>query len=156
VKIFVSFLLLTAYCLLLTALSSCGRRADPVLVEPSDAREDEAHSEPVTRETGTESQEARGDAETGAVMPEPPTGLTALFTGMSVVMTWDEIIGKGVRFYRIYRSDGNAFDVIGEAVTPVFTDRNVKPDVTYIYKVSAVGQSEGMLSEAVEIVTTGE
>ena len=157
IRITIRFLLLTACCLLLSSLLSCGRRGDPVLVAPSDVREDEVQSgAPAINETGTESREVKGYEETGAVQPEPPTGLIALFTGKSVVITWDEIIGKGIRFYRIYRSDGNEFNIIGEAVTPAFTDRNVKQDVKYIYRVSSVGLSEGNWSEAVEVVTKGE
>jgi hypothetical protein len=158
IQIIGSFFLLTAYCLLLTVfLSACGRRGDPVLVTPSDTREDEVKSEaPAIKETGTEAREAMGEAETGAVQPEPPTGLIALFTGKSVVITWDEIIGQGVRLYRVYRSEGNEFNVIGEAVTPAFADRNVKPNVKYMYSISSVGMSEGPRSETVEVVTEGE
>jgi hypothetical protein len=86
-------------------------------------------------------------------IPEAPTGFVAVYTQESIVLTWDEVRGQEINFYRVYRSEGNGFDVIGETVTPVFNDENIEPSKKYYYRVTAVGKTEGPPSEEVEIIT---
>ncbi len=86
-------------------------------------------------------------------IPEAPTGFVAVYTQESIVLTWDEVRGQEINFYRVYRSEGNGFDVIGETVTPVFNDENIEHSKKYYYRVTAVGETEGPPSEEVEIIT---
>jgi hypothetical protein len=90
---------------------------------------------------------------TKTVMPAAPTGLIALYTQKSVVLTWDEATDQEIKFYRIYRSEGEHFSLIGKAVTPAFTDTNIESSKKYFYKISAFGDIEGPLSEETGIVT---
>jgi fibronectin type 3 domain-containing protein len=85
--------------------------------------------------------------------PSAPTGLIALYTQESVVLTWDEVRDQEIKFYKVHRSEGNTFIIIGEVTTPVFTDKNVEPSRKYFYKVTAVGDTEGSPSEIIEIAT---
>ncbi len=91
-----------------------------------------------------------------AAPPEAPTRLTAVYTQKSVVLTWDEIQGKEVKVYRVYRSEGKDFIVIGESVTPAFTDRNIEPSKKYLYRVTAAGKVEGPPSMAIKVETKGD
>lgn len=151
-----AFLLLTVYCLLLTvSLVSCGRRGDPVVIAPyeengaadtSGVRQNEK-SEPAPGGTVEEAP--------NSMPPQAPTGLSAVFTGERIILVWDEVSGQGVKFYRIYRSEGEGFNMIGEVGTPVFNDRDIASGVRYFYKISAVGQSESSGSSTVE-VTAGD
>lgn len=148
-------LLLTVYCLLL--LSACGRRGDPVLVEPPGTKA--AEKEPDEMQgTGTElkddSLEIKKDekSEIQAVPPAAPTGLRGIYTQTSIVLTWDEVAGQDIR-YRIYRSSGDGYVLAGETVTPAFTDRNVEQGKRYRYRIIAVGAAEGPPSEEIIIGT---
>lgn len=81
-------------------------------------------------------------------------GLIAIYTQKSVVLTWDEV--SGIKLYRIYRSTGisrNDFILVGETVTPVFTDKNVEPSKKYYYRVTAVKDSESPPSNVIEVIT---
>lgn len=91
--------------------------------------------------------------EAGIIKPDAPTGLAAIYTRQSIVLTWDEIHGQEIKFYRIYRSEGEDFSVIAETVTSVFNDKNIEPSKKYYYKVSAVGNQESLLSEEIKIIT---
>ncbi len=99
---------------------------------------------------------AKPESEEIAVLPDAPTRLAAVYTQKSVVLTWDEIQGMEVKFYRIYRSEGKDFIVIGESVTPAFTDRNIEPSKKYLYRVTAVGKIEGPYSLEIEVKTKGD
>lgn len=91
----------------------------------------------------------------GAVITQPkaPTGLIAIYTQKSIVLTWDEIRGQEIKFYKVYRSGGKDFVVVGESITSAFTDKNIESSKKYYYRVTAVGNEEGPLSEEIEIVT---
>ena len=89
-----------------------------------------------------------------AVIPtKAPEGLKAIYTQKNIVLTWDEVIGQEIKFYRVYRSEGTGFIIAGEVVTPAFTDKNIESSKKYYYKVSAVGESEGSPSLELGIVT---
>ncbi len=157
-KMFHVFLLLT-----LVILSACGRRGDPVPVIMFEEKAIEINAEENSKVIEELKQPVKDDVKTD-VKKEPekiikpvtygqPSGLTAVFTGKSIVLTWDETIGHNVRGYNIYRSSGNKFKLIGDSVIPAFSDRNIKPDTTYYYKVTVVGTSESVQSKEIEIVT---
>jgi len=147
-------LLLAAYCLLLPA--SCGRRGDPVLIEPgkektvkSGKRGGSQHKDQQeTSEDLTVNEQKTIQVNT----PEAPVGLIGIYTRTSIVITWNEIRGNNIK-YKIYRSTGSGYAAVGETVTPAFTDMDVEPDKKYYYKVSAIGLNEGPLSKEIEIIT---
>jgi len=87
------------------------------------------------------------------VVPDRPEGLSAVFAGGRTIVIWDEVTGKGVTHYKIYRSTGNDFGPVGDPDMPVFIDTDIKPGKKYYYRVSAVGTSEGPLSKVIEVVT---
>ncbi len=145
-----SSLLLTSYFLLLTALVSCGRRGDPVPISPNDER--------VIKETGREVKAGEESSifestDTEITQPDIPTGIIALFTGKIVVLTWDEINDQGIQLYRVYRSSGEGFMLIGDTVAPAFTDDQIELNTEYYYRVTAVGYSESGTSEEITIIT---
>lgn len=153
----VSFLLLTSYVLLLAfVMVSCGRRGDPVAVLPYEERG--ASEETRVRDTEEKTPDTKETEEEGLTVmhPEAPKGLSAVFTGNKVILVWDEVTDRGVDYYRIYRSEGDGFSVIGETATPVFHDRDIEAGVRYFYKVSAVGKAESGLSGAVEVEAGGD
>jgi hypothetical protein len=86
------------------------------------------------------------------VLPEAPKGIIAVYTQKSVVITWDEIKTQKIKFYRIYRSEGEDFLPIGESATPAFTDRTVEGSKKYFYRITAVADREGPPSEEIEII----
>jgi hypothetical protein len=147
-------LLLTAYCFLLT--TSCGRRGDPVLIEPRKEKTVESNKQEGSQ--NSEKHETSTDirkSEQGSVQvntPDAPAGLIGLYTRTSIVLTWNEVAGQNIK-YRVYRSTGDGYIPAGETVTPAYTDRNVEPDKKYYYKVSAVGLNEGPLSKEIQIIT---
>ena len=136
-------LLLTAYCLLLPA--SCGRRGDPVLIEPRnkitvESNKQEGSQNREKQETSTDLE--KSDQESVQVnTPDAPAGLIGLYTRTSIVLAWNEVAGQNIK-YRVYRSKGDGYMPVGETVTPAFTDRDVEPDKKYYYKVGAVGLNE--------------
>lgn len=85
--------------------------------------------------------------------PEAPTGVIAVYTQKSIVLTWDEMRGKGIKFYKIYRSDGKGFVAIGKTPTSAFTDKNVASSGKYYYRVTAVSDVEGPPSKEIEVAT---
>jgi len=146
---FVIIFFLTALFLL---PAGCGRRGDPVLPpsyeEQAAPEREEGTASPATGDIPVDREEEK--------VPEPlkaPEGLTALYTGKSVVLTWNEIPDRRVAFYRVYRSSGDGYEAVAETATNAYTDRNVKEAAVYNYRVSAVGESEGPLSEALTIQT---
>ena len=152
----VNILLLISYFMLLTSLASCGRRGDPVLVEPrqekaiekkkSEGLKDGQKQETLKEQKKSEHQTIQVTA------PGPPAGLTGIYTQTSIVLTWDEVAGQKIK-YRVYRSSGDGYILAGETVTPAFTDKNVQPNTKYYYKVGAVGATEGPLSKEIQIKT---
>ena len=152
-----SLLLLTSYFLLLTVfLSSCGRRGDPVAISPYEENDSVEKSEVLENEKMKPDISGTGEEELTVLQPKAPKGLAAIFTGKKIILVWDEIIGQGVEFYRVYRSGGNGFSLIAEVVTPVCNDGDIESGARYFYKVSAVGQSESSVSDTVEVVTGGD
>ena len=70
--------------------------------------------------------------EKSIIPPKPPAGLLAVYTQKSIILTWKEVPGQEIKFYRIYRSESSKdFSAIGETVTPVFTDKNIVPSKKY-------------------------
>ncbi|MBI5055158.1 MAG: hypothetical protein HZB61_00885 [Nitrospirae bacterium] len=143
-------LLLTSCFLLLTSLIACGRRGDPVPIEPQ-----------IEKAVEEKSDERQGEKTIQKTVQEPvttkalsaPTGLMGVYTQQGIVLTWDDMERQDVKLYRIYRSTGGDFAVAGETVTPAFTDKNAGPDKRYIYKVTAVGAAEGPPSKEIKIST---
>jgi hypothetical protein len=87
------------------------------------------------------------------VSPVAPEGVIAVFTQKSIVITWDEVKERNVRYYRIYRSENGDFYPVGESVTPAFTDRTAMPSKKYSYRVTAVADEEGPPSQEIQIET---
>lgn len=150
IRLVLAFLLFTVF------LISCGRRGDPVLISPyeeNDAAEKSAvrENEKIKPDRGV-----TAEGELKVVQPQAPEGLAAIFTGKKVILVWDEVVGQGVKFYRIYRSGGGGFSLKGEVVTPVFNDNDIESGVRYFYKVSAVGESESSGSVVVEVAAGGD
>jgi len=130
-------------------IPSCGRRGDPVPIEPRIEKPSEQKAAEKTEPVQPDVlQENRKTSE----MPEAPTGLVGVYTESDVVLTWGEHKGEDVR-YRVYRSEGNDYVLAGETVTPAFTDSAVQPDKKYHYRVTAVGINEGPPSKEIIIIT---
>lgn len=130
-------LLFIFYLLVFSFLAGCGRKGDPVAIIPPQEKA-------VKNGSGVDFR---------TVQPTPPSGLNAVYTESSVVLTWDKVVGEDVKTYRLYRSSGNEYTLIGEAVIPAYTDRNIKQGIKYRYRVSSVSVSEGPLSEEIEVLT---
>ncbi len=99
----------------------------------------------------------KGQGETAVTPSNAPTGVVVVYTGESIVITWDEIHGEKIKFYRIYRSeDKKDFVAIGQSATPAFTDKNVQPSKKYYYRVTAVSEAdaEGPTSKEIEATTS--
>jgi len=152
-------ILLASYVLLLAFISACGRRADPVLL-PSydekalsdDASQDADEQSEKGKAAGAE-EEMSGMDGNGSTGPDSPSGLAALYTGKSIVITWREVRSPGVKKYNVYRDAGEGYTLIGETVSPAFTDRDIKQGMSYYYQVKAVGQAESLPSEALAVST---
>lgn len=146
--------LLASYCLLLPA--SCGRRGDPVLIEPSKEKTVKSGKRGGSRQEDqqetSEDLTVKEQENIEVTTPEAPAELIGIYTRTSIVITWNEIRGKNIK-YKIYRSTGNGYLPVGETVTPAFTDTDIEPNRKYYYKVSAVGTNEGPLSKEIEITT---
>jgi hypothetical protein len=139
--------------LLIPALISCGRRADPVVIEPPDEPEVQQREDNGEATTDMKTNGQSVKEEVGADIPPAPENLIGVYTGSSVILTWDAVDEQDISIYRIYRSEGGEFEMIGESLTPAFTDRDVRADRKYYYRVSAVASSESPLSEVVLIST---
>lgn len=151
-------IVLIAYSLsLIAVITACGRRADPFL--PS--YNEKSHTEDIDK--NKEGKKGTGEAvkkddvkmaeESAAASPDAPTAPAAVYTGKSVVITWNEVLKQGVTSYRIYRSSGDGYKLAGETVTPAFTDRDITQGIKYYYKVTAVGLSESIPSEEILVST---
>jgi hypothetical protein len=121
-------------------MTACGRRGDPVAIMP-----------PEEIEIQKDKKDVKADAYSLSI--PSPEGLRGVYTQKSVILTWDEVTGQDIKFYRVYRSTGGDYKLIGETATTAFTDREVKPEVKYLYRVTAVGDSESLPSKELEIVT---
>ena len=98
-------------------------------------------------------QGSKPEPEEEIVLPGAPTGLLAVYTQKSIVLTWDELKEQRIKFYRVYRSEGEYFLPIGESATPAFTDRNIGVSKKYYYRITAVADREGPPSQEIEVVT---
>jgi|Deesub1362A_J573_1020465.scaffolds.fasta_scaffold00134_35 hypothetical protein len=139
---------LTILSLLFLCLIGCGRRGEPVPVMG-------AGGSPIKRPVEGVVKGPEGPAEQGVegTAPGPPAGLAGVYTGRGVVLTWDEVAGQEIRAYRVYRSSDGEFELIGRSITPAFIDRDVKPDRRYLYRVTAVTETEGPPSKEIEVIT---
>jgi fibronectin type 3 domain-containing protein len=142
------FLLFTFHFLLLTFVIACGRRGEPVPIAPvKDVTTEQAVHEEAVKKGIVPKEEA-------VSMPHSPTRLRAVYTKAGVILTWDEIMDQDVRLYKVYRSSGNEFELVGRTITPAFTDRDVRTDRKYLYRVTAVTKAEGPPSQVIEIITS--
>jgi hypothetical protein len=154
-------LLLTACFLLLTCVTACGRRTDPVLVPSYDEKilkEDTDKNKKGEKEAGETliKEKAAGTEEPGVARPDAPSEVAAVYTGRSIVLVWKEVLKQGVTSYRVYRSSGEGYVLAGETVSPAFTDRDIAKDKKYFYKITAVGRSESPASEEITVATRSE
>ena len=148
-----SLLIITSCLLFVFSFAACGRRGDPVPIAPYN---DNIVKQDADVEKDMELLPAEGgkvDRESAMPIPDVPAGLMAIYTQKVIILAWDEIRHQDVKRYKVYRSSGGGFDLIGDTVAPAFTDRDVKPDTKYYYKVTAVGILESMMSEEIVIVT---
>lgn len=86
-------------------------------------------------------------------VPSSPRGLEKVLMEDKVVLLWKENPETWVMKYRIYRKidDKGGFKLIGESVTPTFTDRG-ETGVRHFYKITAVGPAkESEFSETVAV-----
>ncbi|MBI4653921.1 MAG: hypothetical protein HY752_02880 [Nitrospirae bacterium] len=89
--------------------------------------------------------------------PHAPHNINAIYTKKSVILTWDEVLD--VEIYRIYRAmdtggkGADIFILIGETVTPVFTDKDIESLKKYYYRITAMGDSESIPSGIIEVIT---
>lgn len=150
-------LLITSYFLLLTLLvAACGRRGDPILIAPPEetsVKKDSGVDITSVKGIGLKEEDKAVEGEVNVVPLEPPTGLIALYTLRSIVLTWDEVINRNIKGYNVYRSSGDDYSLIGKTVTPAFTDKKVEPNKKYYYRITAVGVSESPISKEIEVLT---
>ena len=97
-----------------------------------------------------------GDIDTTA--PAIPEGLSASGSHTSINLKWNPNIEKDLAGYRIYRSDGSGYEVIGfkQNSDTSYIDYTGIPPQTFSYKISAYDSSgnESGLSDAVTASTT--
>lgn len=154
------FLCAASFVLLVLAAFSvmaCGRRGDPVPISPAAVmivEEDAGPAEgPETDLPDTSGKEGPGGPEEEKSLSDIPARVIAVYTQNSVVLTWDEIVGRDVKLYRVYRSEGEGYSLIGESATPAFTDKNIEKKREYMYKITAVGIYESPASAEIKIST---
>ena len=84
--------------------------------------------------------------------PAVPTGLTAIGGSGSVQLSWNPVEDADLAGYQVYRAEGEGSFIRtgGRLTAPSFNDREVKPGVSYRYRVSALdaGGNESPPSEA--------
>lgn len=84
-------------------------------------------------------------------IPSKPEGLRFVYTDGKIMLTWRENSEKWIRGYRIYRSYGGEFTLIGESPYPIYMDEPGEFKQLF-YKVTALGPSlEGPFSEVITI-----
>ena len=81
-------------------------------------------------------------------VPAKPTGVVATATHDSVALAWDDPSDASITHYQIFRRDRDVHDTgefveidsnTGSAATS-YTDANVEPEGSYVYRVKAVNQ----------------
>jgi predicted small lipoprotein YifL len=149
---------LLSVIMILGLMSACGRRGDPVLIPAGQdmAEKSTAVDESVKQEPDQGNDKDSSGYQKAVSVPDAPDDIRGVYTGGSIVLSWDEVLNQGVRLYRIYRSSGSAFVLAGESVTPAYSDQDVAAGMTYLYRVSAVGGSEGRTSPEIRIVTEAD
>jgi len=154
-SIFFVAVIILSFLLFIVFLTACGRRADPVIIVSYEKKPIKKISYDNNEKQGLNIKEKNHIQQEAmeVVQPEAPTGLKALFTQKSVILTWDEVSEQEVKLYRIYRSTGSKYVYIGTTVTPAFTDKNIKINERYHYRVTAVGSSESPPSKEIEVFT---
>ncbi len=153
------FLLFLTFCLSFSLITTaCGRKGDPIPIIPPE----EPPLENVSGTTGGDrkdpsfspSKPVESAPETINIVPlKPPSGLTSIFTGKTIVLSWAEDTVQDISHYKVYRSSGDGYTPIGKTDIPVFTDRNIQPDTEYRYRVSVAGESESPLSKEITVKT---
>ena len=148
-RIVSGFMIITSCVLFVFSFAACGRRGDPVPIAPYD---ENIVPEDAEKETIPAAEE-KVEPEIGAPMSDVPAGLMALYTQKAVILTWDEVRGRDVNLYKVYRSSGDGYAFIGDTAVPAFTDLEVRPNTKYYYKVTAIGVLESQPSKEIVIVT---
>ena len=90
-----------------------------------------------------------GGNPSGGQAPAKPTGLNAVASGGNVVLTWANPNDDGITGYRIWRRNrdrdpAGQFSVLVDDThsdATMFTDREVKPDTRYAYRIAAVNDA---------------
>ncbi len=83
-----------------------------------------------------------GSNYTAGIYTPPPSGLSAVVSAGSVVVSWTAPPGNSAR-YEVYRPaavEGDAYELIGTTCATIFRDRvsGLSPGVEYYYRVKAV------------------
>ena len=74
--------------------------------------------------------------------PAAPAGLRASVATASIELSWESNDEPDLASYRIYRStDGGAFEKIGDAALPAYSDKTAQAGHTYNYAVTAMDQA---------------
>ncbi len=148
---------LAAGFMFLILLSACGLRADPVVPSPFEAKVIQEDAEKigliVVPSRMAENEAGIEPVSNVQAQPDAPSGLVGVYTGTNIILTWDEVIGQGVRFYRVYRAEGGDYALAKEQMTPAYIDKSVEKNREYYYKITAIGKSEGQPSIEIKIVT---
>lgn len=118
---------------------------------PHDVAEEEENI--IIKERGKVEGLSKGIEDVVVGRPDAPSGMAGVFTGKTVVITWNEVRGQGVKSYRVYRIENDGYEKVGETVFSAFIDEEIKMNSRYRYKVIAVGKTESDFSNEIEIVT---
>ncbi len=131
-------------------LFSCGRRGDPVAVPRYDEKPVSAG---VVQGSDDGKTVIKEEVPEKQLPPDAPEGLTGVYTEKNIVLVWDDVVAEGLKGYNIYRSIGKKFEIVGGSFIPAYTDNDIKVNITYYYKVTALGVFEGAFSKAIKIKT---
>ena len=125
----------------------------PIAPHDENILQDDADVKKDMKLVPVEGEKVKREGETK--MPDAPGGLMVFYTQKEVILTWDEVRDQDVERYKVYRSsgDGDEYVFVGDAAAPAFTDREVKPDTKYYYRVTSVGVLESQPSKEIVIVT---
>ena len=86
----------------------------------------------------------------------PPTDIKASAGESEISLNWQPDREEDVALYIVYRETDGAFKEIGRVKTPTFTDRGLKPNSTYNYKITALSadnrESRGAFINAATIL----